>query len=346
MKIRLLILFLSPLFIRAQYLPDLAIPKLKPDYYESLQAKTSLQTRSDFQLKGPVKSVCETIRALKSNGRDSSAWLKAEYLFSEKGNLLSYSEDSTSNLLKGYDPVNHLMNSYDSTGEILLETIRWTGDWRESKTVVRFNERGFREHEEYTCYSCSRDYRNQPINDSIFNYTLDYQWSRNFDSVSLKYRYVKPKSPYQRNQDMVRSFVHELDRKKRDSLEDNIPTIWDPRNGYFQDVENDIKRDKHNRITEWTVWDNTIKNSINVHRRTEYTYNEKDELTEIKHYSTFRSKSYNEFQLELKEEIVYVSYDVYGNWTEKEVKVRPEKHGMYHAPKDQNFRYKREISYY
>ena len=201
----------------------------------------------------------------------------------------------------------------------------------------------------YTFYWCDRDYRNQPKNDSVFDYTLDYQWSRNFDSVSLKYHYVKPKSPYQRNQDMVRSFVHELNRKKKDQLEDNhnFRSIGDALNGYFQDSETDIKRDDRNRITEWTVWDHTVKSSTNIHHRTEYAYNEKDELTEIKHYSTFRSESYNKFELELTEEIGYISYDSYGNWTEMEVKVRPEKHErMYNFPKDQNFRYKREISYY
>ena len=349
MKICLFLLFLIPLFLHAQYLPDLGIPKFKPSDYERLQTKTIVHTTLDFQLKGPVKSVCETIRTLKANGEDSSAHLKAEYLFSEKGKLLSYSEDSMSNLLKISDAASEILNTYDPTGEILLETIRQTRSWQKTKTVIRFNHQGFREEEIYTCYKCEQGLnRNDPFYDSIFDYTLDYQWSPDFDSVSFTYRYVKPKSPYQRERDMVRSFVYELSSKKKDQLKEEMSYSKNlsPGNNYFKSFENRIKYDKQGRIIEWTIWDHQIKNSFNVHSRTEYTYNEKSELTEIRYYSTGWSNPEINFQLELTEEIRYVSYDVYGNWTEMEVKVQPEWQRRLYGLKNFNFRYKREISYY
>lgn len=69
-------------------LPDLKAPKFRTTEYENLQAKTVAQTPGDFQLKGPVKEVCETICMLKENGEDSSLCLRAEYLFSEKGKVV------------------------------------------------------------------------------------------------------------------------------------------------------------------------------------------------------------------------------------------------------------------
>lgn len=344
MKIRLLLIVFSPLALCAQYLPDLNIPKLRSTEYENLQTKTVAQIPGDFQLKGPVKEVCETICMLKENGEDSSLCLRAEYLFSEKGRLLNYSEDSTGFGLMRYNYANRIVNSYDSTGEMLLETIRWINYYQKSKTVIRFNEQGFKTQEIYTCYDCESSMdRNDPFYDSIFDYTLNYQWTPDFDSVRLEYRYLKARSPYQRQNDITRSFVRELDKKRNT----HPPTSFtDFENLYFNSFQEDIKTDGRNRIIEWTIWDRSIKSSMNVHRKTEYCYNDNDELTEIKHYSSAWSDSEFNFQLELREEITYISYDANRNWTELEVRVQPQKRGHIYPSKEINIRYKRNISYY
>lgn len=345
MKMRLLFIVFCSFSLNAQFLPNLEIPKSRPTEYESMQTKTIAHTLIDFQLKGPVKAVNETIRALRTNGEDSSSLMRATYLFSAKGKLLNYSEDSTTYMFMRYNQANRIINTYDTTGELLLETIRYIDYGQRSKTLIRFNEQGFRTSEIYTCYGCvSGSHRQDPYYDSIFDYTLNYHWTPDFDSVFLKYKYVKLRSHYQRDQDAVRSFVHELNGRKKQS---NEPvSIETARNLYFDTFEEDIKRDLRKRITEYTIWDHAIKNSINVHRRTAYDYNENNELTEIRHYSSGWNYSGNNFQLELTEEIVYLAYDAYGNWTELEVKVKPEEAGGHYTQKAMNFRYKREINYY
>ncbi|MDF3028051.1 MAG: hypothetical protein K0S23_2358 [Fluviicola sp.] len=346
MKISLLALFLIPVLLHAQYyLPDLKIPGLKPTFYESLQSKTAIQTSPDFQMKGPVKTVCETVHSLKTNGADSSTCLKAEYLFSGKGKLVKYWEDSASTLHNSYEVINRVINTYDSSGVVLLETIRWTDSGQKSKTVIQFNKQGFREKEVYTCYDCEQGWnKKDPFYDSIFDYTLDYQWSPDFDSVSLKYQYVKQKSPYQRNQDRLYSFVGEINDKKKDSTKVRVEMIEGigSRWNFVDEYEYDSQR----RIVKWIIWDYEVKSSVNSHQMFEYKHNEKGELTEIKHSSTGRSPDYNQFVLNSQVEITYTSYDKYGNWVEREVKVTSSNYGMHDIRRNSSYCYKREFSYY
>jgi hypothetical protein len=340
----LLSIVVFSLNLNAQYLPDLKIPKLKPSYYESLQSKSVIQTASDFQMKGPVKAVFETVRTLKTNGADSSVYLKAEYLFSGKGRLMKYWEDSISALHKPYDKVNRIINTYDSSGLLLLETIRWTDSGQKSKTVIQFNKQGFREKEVYTCYDCEQGWnKKDPFYDSIFDYTLDYQWSPDFDSVILKYRYVKQKSPYQRNQDRLHSFFREINDKKRTK---DKPKLIEDLSGSYDGFADEYIYDVQGRITQWTIWDHMIKSSVSSHQLIEYTYNKNGELTSIKHSSTGRSPDYNQFVLNSQVEINYTSYDKYGNWIEKEVKVTSSNYGVHDIRRKSSYCYKRELSYY
>lgn len=348
MKIRLLSilgLLFSPLSVYTQYLPDLQIPDLKPSHYESLQTKTIPQTPIDFQMKGPVKTVCETVHSLKTNGADSSAYLKVEYFFSGKGKLVKYREDSASTLYNSHEFINRVINTYDSSGAVLLETIRWVDKWQKSKTVIRFNEQGFREQEVYTCYDCEQGWnKKDPFYDSIFDYTLDYHWSPDFDSVNLKYRYVKQKSPYQRNQDGVRSFVHEIKMKNKEKTKAEPKLTMDRVTLNFQSFSEDIQYDNQGRITQWIIWDHTIKNSMNIHQKIKYAYNEKGEVTWIEHSSTTRTES--DFELDSWVEINYILYDKYGNWIEKEVKVTSSNYGLHDILRNSSYCYKREFTYY
>lgn len=338
----LLSIVVCSLNLNAQYLPDLKIPQLKPSFYESLQAKTAIQTSSDFQMKGSVKTVLETISTDQID-LAKNLFLTVSYSFSEKGNLLSYSEDSTSSLFTGYDEKRSIINSYDSTGKILSQSIISRGPQAyRSKSTIRFNKQGFMEHEAYICFSCSLDYHNKPKNDSIFDYTLDYIWSKNSDSVQLKYHYLKAQSPYQRKQDRLYSFVREInDKKKR---KDKLNLNEDPSGSYgFVD---EYIYDTQGRITQWTIWDDEVKSSVSSHQMIEYTYNEKGELTEIKHSSTGSSPDYNSFVLNFQVEINYTSYDKYGNWVEREVKVTSSNYGMHDIRCNSSYCYKREFSYY
>lgn len=336
-------LVLSSFLLRAQQLPDLKIPRSKPSYYESLQSKTVIQTTSDLQMKGPVKAVVEIIstdEADKGNGP-----FTIEYAFSENGNLLDYSQDTNSRLFTAYDEKRRIINRYDPTGKMLLESITYQGyPGHRSRSTIRFNEQGFMEHEDYVCYSCGFDYHNRPKYDSIFDYTLDYHWSRNFDSVQLRYHYLKPQSPYQRNYDMLHSFVREINDKKKDMEKTKVEMVegfgshWNFADGY--------EYDSQGRIIKWTIWDHEVKSSVNAHQMFEYIYNEKGELSGIKHSSTGRSPDYNQFVLNFQVEINYTAYDEQGNWIEREVKVTTADNGWRIARENANYCYKREFSYY
>jgi hypothetical protein len=342
----LLLIVVCSFNLNAQYLPDLKIPQLKPSFYESLQVKTNLETRDDFQLKGTVKSVCETINSFKETPYRSEAfWNTTHYFFQENGNMLSYTEDSTSTLLFDYEGKKRIMNDYDLTGETLVKTtIYLESPWKKSKKVIRYNEQGFMEREEYTCYRYGSD-KDNPAETGVFDYMLDYQWSKDFDSVALKYDYRTPASPYTRDQDRMYSFVSEITQKRK--LTDKITSFGD--NGAepgFVSLTEEIKRDKQGRVIEMFIWDHTVKNSINVHQKIEYQYNEKGELIEIKHASTAFSNG-NDFQLDFRINIDYISYDNQGNWIERIAKLTTEKHS-YHMEVNQNTTYffKRELVYY
>jgi hypothetical protein len=149
-------------------------------------------------------------------------------------------------------------------------------------------------------------------------------------------------SPYQREHDAVRSFVGELNRRKKDQ---SPVTVAEISNLYFPSFQDDIKTDKRKRITEWTIWDHEIKSSINVHQKFEYTYNEQDELTEVRHYSTGRGHPVDDFQLDYTIEISYIAYDQYGNWTEREVFFHSGDKRIY-SPYEGIYYFKRNLSYY
>ena len=342
----LLSIVVCSLILNAQYLPDLKIPKLKPSFYERLQAKTNLETRADFQLKGRVKSVCETINSFKETPYGSRAfWNTTNYFFLETGNMLSYTEDSTSTLLLDYEGKKRIMNDYDLTGETLATTTTYLeSPWKKSKKVIRYNEQDFIEREEYNCYRYGSD-KDNPAETGIFDYILDYQWSRDFDSVTLKYNYRTPASPYTRNQDRMYSFVSEITQKRK--LTDKITWFGDNGAGPgFMSLTEEIKLDKDGRVIEKFIWDNIVKSSINVHQKFEYQYNEKGELIEIKHASTAFSNG-SDFQLDFQITIDYISYDNEGNWIERIAKLTTEKHNHY-MEEDQNTTYffKRELVYY
>jgi hypothetical protein len=342
---RLLILFLFPVVLHSQYIPDLNIPKLEPSYYESLQAKTILKTQADFQLKGTVKSVCETINSFKETPYVSETfWNTTNYFFLENGNMLSYTEDSTSTLLFDYEGKKRIMNDYDLTGETLVKTTTYLeSPWKKSKKVTRYNGQGFAEREEYTCYRYGSD-KDNPAEKGIFDYILDYQWSRDFDSVALKYDYLTPASPYTRDQNLMYSFVSEITQKRK--LTDKITRFGD--NGAepdFVSLTEEIKRDKQGRVIEKFIWDHTVRSTINVHQKIEYQYNEKGELIEIKHASTAFSNG-NDFQLDFRINIDYISYDNQGNWIERIAKLTTEKHCYMVEHQNTTYFFKRELIYY
>lgn len=337
-------LVLSSFVLRAQQLPDLKIPTPKPSYYESLQSNTIIQTTSDLQMKGPVKIVVETISTDEAD-KGNRPSLVIEYAFSENGNLLKYSQDTNSRLFTAYDEKRMVINKYDSTGKKLLESITYRGyPGHGPKSRIRFNEQGFMEHEDYVCYGSGFDSHNGQKYDSIFDYTLDYHWSRNFDSVQLRYHYLKPQSLYQRNYDMLHSFVREINDKKKNTEKNKVGMVegfgsyWNFADGY--------EYDSQGRIIKWTIWDYEVKSSVNAHQRYEYTYNEKGELSGIKHSSTGRSPDYHQFVLNFQVEINYTAYDEQGNWIEREVKVTTTDNGWRVARENANYCYKREFVYY
>ncbi|MNJ88787.1 hypothetical protein D3C87_63440 [compost metagenome] len=295
-------------------------------------------------MKGPVKSVCESTTKFDSI-TERILFLRKEYLFSESKNLLHYTKDTTSTLFET-DGTKEIVFTYDSAGRLLESVTFSVQPMNPSKTMKKWNSQGFIVQEIYSCDRCGSGSYSSYRDAGIVDYTLDYQWSTDFDSVSLKYQYLKPKSasPYQRESDRTYSFVRELNEKKAKNSKSDTKYAADFDQNYFLFQVNDIKRDEQDRITEWIIWDHAIKSSINVHRKSEYTYNERGELTEIQYSSTRHSNSHDEFRLDLKIELVYTSYDAYGNWIEREIRFNPEHYGRRSAC--EIYHHKREFVYY
>ena len=310
-------------------LPAADRPVEQLTFHQKMQSKFLVKNTATFGLKGPVKSVKETV-TLENNSE-----LVIRYEFLENKLLTLYQVGDTLPALKESFSK---MEKYSYQGSSLSQIQLYTGyPQHSSRTVHTFDQGGYLVQTTYDCFECET-FSGSAALQSVFDYTQQYKWSPNRDAVSLKYKYKIVSDYYERFKDRTVSFASEKNNTKQ------AKPFW---NETFPGISVVVKKDARGNITEHITLDRQIKNSMNIDTRLVYEYNDRDELTGISRYHTvYRGLVSSDWNLAHTFKIEYLGYDQNGNWLVKKVT------GTDNSPDPSNpgetniYTYRREIGYY
>ncbi len=189
---------------------------------------------------------------------------------------------------------------------------------------------GFLEREQFKNRSPNAYHYKNGIN--VFDYTLNYIWSKNKDSLRLDYNFMSENTDYYRQYDKLYKFGEKEITKKQFSI-DEIGLSSD-----------EVEIDSNGNIVLIANYDFTIKSSYNLHFRSFYKYNERNDLIEIIQESSIQDL--DNFICDQILKIDYLEYDNHGNWTLAKV-TRYGMSGYFGLPTeiDELF-FRREFNYY
>lgn len=285
----------------AAQLPELEVRTPTPGTYEMLQASHFIKPQISFRLYGNVREICETTTFHPKNGEDQL--LKtAYYEFSPEQRLTLYLEDT----MKSLKNSNAKIEKYFFEGNRLFKVEKYSGlQQNASKTVTTFDRDGFVIKEVFERY----DSWTQPPVPGIFDYTLDYYWDAERDTVELRYTYKTKHTSYERFTDNITSFVEE---KKAVQKNNDLVDLM-----HFGTSEH-VTYDDRGNLTRLQIIDNTIKSSYNINQLYEYKYNDKNDLTEIAFYMS-GPQGASKYELVYRYRISYSDFDEKENWTLKKI---------------------------
>lgn len=256
-----------------------------------------IKNTKSFNLKGNVQSMSESIH---TKNETNFEVISRSFTFNENNNLVFLKLDSN-NLNANYFQPTYERYYYDDSGENLLK-VEYQNDqyrWNNTKTVY-IDSMGFLEKEQFKNRSPNTyHYDKNGIN--VFDYTLNYLWSKKRDSLRLDYNFLSENTDYYRQYDKLYKFGKKEIAKKQFSI-DEI--------GLSRD---EIETDSNGNIVFTAYYDFTIKNSYNLHSRSFYKYNERNDLIEIRHESSIQDL--DNFICHEIFKIDYLEYDNHGNWT-------------------------------
>lgn len=319
----LLCLFFGINFSHGQSpIPNIEKPKPIPTVYETLKNDYYIKNTKTFGLNGKVKSIREIITSTNSTTNPLQIF---RYDFNRNNQLIKYQEgDSLSKFVNSF--VNIEIYQFDRKNK-LKELILYKGFPRNSsKTVKIFDEEGFSTQDIYKCYECGYNYEREG---DIFDYTLNYEWNLNRDTVNLKYSYILPSEHSSRHKNRLITLTSE---------NDELP--------FISRISNEITFDKNGNIISWLKKDFAIKSSFNEDLLYSYKYNDNNELIEVSlsgyiHGGHSTILDNNAFKLKYKYEIQYLNFDKKGNWTKKVIKQKGSNNEYVNE-----YIYEREIIYY
>lgn len=327
-KKRLYILLCLIYFINFSYgqypIPQIEKPKPIPSFYETLKNDYYTKDTKTFDLKGEVKTVKETLISKNSTTNPIQTF---QYNFNRNNQLINYQEgDSLSKFVNSFAKIE--IYQFDRKNK-LKELILYEGFPRNSsKTVKIFNKEGFSTQDIYKCYECGYNYEREG---DIFDYTLNYEWNLNRDTVHLKYSYILPSDHSSRHKNRLVPLTN-----KNGELPLSL----------ISGIFNEITFDENGNIISWLKKDFAIKSSFNEDLLYSYKYNDNNELIEVSlsgyiHGGHSTILDNNAFKLKYKYEIQYLNFDKKGNWTKKEIKQKGSNNEYINE-----YIYEREISYY
>ncbi len=325
----LLYLFFGINFLHGQGpIPHIEKPKPIPTIYETLKNDYFIKNTKTFGLNSKVKSIKEIITSPNSTTNPLQTF---QYDFNRNNQLIKYQEgDSLSKFVNSFAKIE--IYHFDENNQ-LKELILYEGFPRNSsKTVKFFDKEGFITQEIYECYECGYNYEKEG---NIFDYTLNYEWNLDRDTVNLKYSYILPSEHSSRHKNRLVPLT-----KKKQNKNNELPL------SLISNISDEITFDENGNIISWLRKDFAIKSSFNEDLLYSYKYNDNNELIEVSvsgyiHRRPFPILENKAFKLKYKYEIQYLNFDKKGNWTKKEIK---QKRSNYEFMNE--YIYEREINYY
>jgi hypothetical protein len=296
----------------AQFMSEIKIPEPLTSTYEKLKSSYFIKNTKHFSLSGQVK----TIKEIRTNKSGIEGGLVANdtciYEFLPNGKLLLFKQNDTIDKLENS---NAKIEKYvfDSLGEKLLEAAYYDGTIQQNcnKVTQKFNKNGNIILETYQRFY---DDKYHPHEKYMWDYILRYNWSKNFDTVSLIYNYKTEKTSYQRHYNRQYTF----NNNKLTSSEAVHHTNITPIGRFFNEEVRSY--DSLGNLVKIIYYDRAIKNSFNIDSMFEYFYNAKNELTKVLVYSLIHNGiETKDFNLDSTIKIDYLEYDELGNWIEKKV---------------------------
>lgn len=256
-----------------------------------------LKNTTYFNLKGNVQSMSESIHTKNATNFEV---ISRSFTFNEKNNLVFLELDSCG-LNKTYFQPTYERYFYDDSGVNLLQVEYQNDQYRWNNTkIVYFDSLGFLKEEQFKNRSPKTDhYDKNGLN--VFDYNLTYLWSKNRDSLRLDYNYLSDKTDYYRQNDKLYKFEKKEFTKKQFSIDDI---------GFSRD---EVETDSIGNIVFTANYDFSIKNSYNLHFRTFFKYNERNDLLEKRYESSIQDL--DNFKCDEIINIDYLEYDIHGNWT-------------------------------
>jgi hypothetical protein len=342
-----LLLSVNAAYTQLQFsLPNLANPNLPNSFilqnslYQNLQSQYVIKTTRNFDLRGKVKTVKETIEFTSGSQCQTRT---AEYAFLENNKLLFYVEDSLSMFMNSGAISEQC--TYDSSGNRLVQIVSTDGHLNR-KTIQQFDTAGYLVRLDFQQFQ-RNDWTVKEYERGIFDYQLVYDWNKSRDTVHAIYTYKRPSETYQRFNNQTFTFSKEQELRRQEQI-DKLKKLEQTE---MESTENQLLigyltyklpiYDSNGNILKYYIYDNTIKSSYNIHQLFEYEYNDKQALTKVT-YST--SGPHPVFEPYQSYTITYLKYDAHGNWIEKKVTGMQHDNGM--NATGSNYVYKRVIAYY
>jgi|GEM_PF-6062128 len=334
-------------FAQLQFsLPNLANPNLPNSFifqnslYQNLQSQYVVKTTRNFDLIGKVKGVKETITFTSGTQQQTRT---AEYAFLENNKLLFYVEDSLSIFMNSGAISEQCI--YDSSENRLVQIVSTDGHLNR-KTIQQFDTDGFLVKLDFQQFQ-RNDWSVKDYERGIFDYQLVYDWNKSHDTVHTIYTYKRPSETYQRFKNQTFTFSKEKELRRQEQI-DKLKKLDQTE---MESTENQLligyltykvpMYDSNGNILKYYIYDNTIKNSYNIHQLFEYEYNEKQALSKVT-FST--SGPHPDFEPYQSYTITYLKFDENGNWIEK--KVTGLQHDNGRDAIESSYLYKRVIEYY
>lgn len=336
-KLYFVILFFLPFITTAQ-----GRYELKP-FYETITAKTMIKRAANFDLKGNVRSVKETLyRKHIEDPKDEDTVTATRYHFTVGGLLDSLSKGDTLNGLHNSGAYYEVYN-YDEKRRLKKLTV-YDGGYYAHILTKTFNAEGFLIKERF-------DARFQEDSE-LFDYTAIYTYAKKFSVLDIHYAYDRPTVQYDRRNDSHREFTFDhlgrlvSEAHKEEDYSSSTTISYHPKWNLVTGISyiercatlnsclvliKGISYDDKGRKAGETLSDHTIRNSMwNYNYCYQYEYNDSGKLVkQITCSPNKQSLIFKPANLQTRNAPPKVKplpapfnafefvYDTYGNWVEK-----------------------------
>lgn len=318
--------------------------ELKP-FYETITTKTMIKRAADFDLKGSIRSVKETLYKIQNDDpKDEDTIILTRYHFTTDGLLDSLSKGDT--LEHGFSNSRAYYETYhyDEKSRRLKKLTVYDGGYYAHILTKTFNAEGFLIKERF-------DARFREDSE-LFDYTATYTYAKKFSVLDIHYAYDRPTVQYDRRDDGTWTFTFNNaglltgEVHKEPDFGSSTTISYHPKWNLVTGISyiercatlnsclvliKGISYDDKGRKAGETLSDHTIRNSMwNYNYCYQYEYNDSGKLVkQITCSPNKQSLIFKPANLQTRSAPPKVKplpapfnafefvYDAYGNWVEK-----------------------------